>query len=241
MITSETTMLKYISPNGGSKMYYEGASHPLYRGTLHGLFSTFIPFGWIMIYNKSKNELCKFIFFVYMFFSFMLYVCSYIYHVHSYKYGMYVENIFLKLDRAFTLLSISSNFTPVAILFLHKTGQYLLFIQWSLSFYGLLNIFVFNRTIWYEPIVIGSVYLLFLDEMKKQMTSYEYNMMHGSCIISLIGGIIYGMEINLPATDTNVWGYHENFHICTILAEIMVYILNYNMACRISLNEKTLQ
>ena len=70
--------------------------------------------------------------------------------------------------------------------------------------------------------------------MKKTMTIYEYKMMHGSCILSLIGGIIYGFEINLPIINRNIWGHHENFHLCVVIAEIMVYMLNYNMATRIS-------
>jgi channel protein (hemolysin III family) len=229
-------MLDYISPYGKSMMYCNGAEHPLYRGKLHGFFSLLIPYGWMMINKKCNNKMSKMIFSIYIFFSLMLYVTSYIYHVHSYKYGMYIEDLFLKLDRSLTMLSISSNFTPVSMFVLHKTGKYLLFLQWTLSIIGMINIFVYNKTLWYEPLIIGSAYLVFLGEMKDNMTSYEYNMMNGSCILSLIGGIIYGFEINLPIINKDTWGHHENFHLCVVIAEIMVYMLNYNMACRIANN-----
>ena len=227
-------MLNYISPDGSSKMYCNGSEHPLYRGKLHGFFSLSIPYGWSIINKKCNNKKCKIIFSIYMFLSLILYITSYIYHVHSYKYGKNVENLFLKLDRSFTMLSISSNFLPVCLLFLNKSGKYFLFLQWGICIIGLINIYIFNRTYWYEPIIVGGIYLLFLDEMKKTMTIYEYKMMHGSCILSLIGGIIYGFEINLPIINRNIWGHHENFHLCVVIAEIMVYMLNYNMATRIS-------
>jgi channel protein (hemolysin III family) len=166
-----------------------------------------------------------------MFCNFFSYGISYIYHVYSYKYGPDIENLIIKLDRSGIFLNVSGNFTPVSILFMKKTGIYLCGSQWLFSFVGIYRIFFLNRTIWWEPLGVGAIAILFIPEMWEVMTPFEFWMTMSSYVFSVIGGIFTYYKIDLYVKP-HIWGYHENFHFCVAVAGIIVYFINYSLSCR---------
>ena len=212
-------------------MYCEGCPIPFFRGKLHGVMFIMIPIAWYFIIERCKTVLCKFIFSFYMLCNLFSYGASYYYHVYSHKYGYEVENFAVKMDRAAIFFNISGNFTPVSIIFLANTGIYLLSTQWIVSLICIYRIFFQNKTIWWEPLMVGAIALAFIPEMWEAMTPYEFWMTMFSYIVSIIGGGFYGLQLALsPRPD--IWGCHENFHLFASIASCIVYCINISLASR---------
>jgi hemolysin III len=143
-----------------------------------------------------------------------------------------IENLAFKLDRAGIFLNVAGNFMPVSLLLMKDTGIYLLSLQCIFSLIGIIRIFYFNRSVWWEPLVVGGIALFFISEMWKVQSKYEFWMTMSSYIASLIGGVFTALRIDWPSSKPQVWGYHENFHLCVSIAGVIVYLINYSQAER---------
>jgi hypothetical protein len=212
-------------------MYCEGCPKPKWRGKSHGLMCPAIPVAWYFITNECHSLKDQAIYSVYMFFVLFSYLASYVYHVQSDKYGPEVENLAIKLDRAAILWHVAGNFTPVALLYLKDTGIYLFTVQWLLSAIGTYRIFWLDRSIWWEPIFVGAIAILFIPEMLIVMTPFEFWMMIGSFVTSIIGGFVTAYKCEI-LTISNVFGYHEIFHMSVIVSDMIVYSINFSLASR---------
>jgi channel protein (hemolysin III family) len=214
-------------------MYCEGCPKPLLRGYLHGLVACSIPVAWYFILENCNTLTAKLIFSFYIICDLLSYGVSFFYHVYSDSFGPDVENLVVKLDRTAIFLNVSGNFTPVCIFFMKKTGVYLLVAQWFTSIVGIFRIFVMNKTLWWEPLGVGAIALLFIPEMWTVMTQYEFWMTMASYVASLIGGVFTSLKINMSSRP-DIWGYHENFHLFVTIAGIIVYGINYSLSGRAS-------
>jgi hemolysin III len=212
-------------------MYCEGCAKPLMRGFLHGIISLIIPIPWFFIVNISPTLTGKLLFSFYVLCNFYSYITSYLYHVHSHKYGPEIENFVLKLDRLGIFIKIAANFSPVSLLFLKNTGIYLLSLQWILTFIGSYRIFFLNRSLWWEPLLVGGVAIFFIPELWEVMTPPEFWLTMSSYIVPTFGIIFTIFKINLTPFP-EIWGYHENFHFFDVLGSIIVYSINYSLASR---------
>lgn len=213
-------------------MYCEGCPKPTFRGKLHGLVALSIPLAWYFIVKNCNTKISAMLFSLYMFCDFFSYGMSYLYHVHSDRFGPDVENLAVKLDRVGIFLNVSGNFTPVSLLFMKETGVYLLSLQWFFSLVGIVRIFFFNKSLWWEPLAVGAIALLFIPEMWEVQSQYEFWMTMSSYVASLIGGVFTTLRIDWPSSKPLVWGYHESFHLWVTIAGIIVYCINYSQARR---------
>jgi len=212
-------------------MYCEGCPNPVYRGKLHGILFFSIPIGWYFIVEQCQTLTGKLIFSFYMLCNLFSYGASYYYHVYSHKYGYEAENFAIKLDRAAIFCNVSGNFTPLSIIFLKTTGIYLLSAQWLASLVCIYQIFFLNRTIWWQPLMVGAIALAFIPEMWELMTPYEFWMTMSSYVASVIGGVFYGLKLDI-SSKPELWGSHENFHLFVVIACVIVYCINFSLASR---------
>jgi channel protein (hemolysin III family) len=215
-------------------MYCEGCPKPLLRGILHGLvFSFIIPIGWAFLIDNCPTLTGKIIFSFYMLCNLFGYLMSYIYHVHSHKYGPIVENFVLKVDRLAIFINIASNFTPLSLLFMKRTGIYLLIGQWGLCVIGAYRIFYLNRSIWWEPLLVGVVAPFFVIEMWEVQTPYEFWLTMSSYVVPTFGCLFTAYKMDLTSYP-DIWGHHENFHLFNVFGSVIVYFINYSLAGRSS-------
>jgi len=230
----DITMIQYNIKNRldyNTFMYCEGCPKPFLRGFLHGIISLIIPVAWFFIVNICPTSTGKLLFSFYVLCNFYSYLVSYFYHVHSYKYGPEIENFVLKLDRIGIFMKIAANFTPVSLLFLKQTGIYLLSLQWLLTFVGSFRILFLNRSLWWEPLLVGIIAIFFIPELYQVMTPYEFWLTMSSYVVPTFGIFFTLFKINLTSCP-EIWGYHENFHFFDVLGSIIVYAINYSLASR---------
>jgi len=234
---SNDLIINYDIPNRldyNAFMYCEGCPRPLLRGVLHGLvFCIFIPIGWYFLIKRCHATKEKIIFSFYMLCSFFGYLMSYIYHVHSHKYGPIVENFVLKIDRFAIFMNIAANCVPLALLFMNHTGIFLFTLQWFLCFVGAYRIFYLNRSIWWEPLSVGGVTLLFITEIYKIQTTYEFSLTISTYVLAIIASLFTSYKMDLSSCP-DIWGYHENFHLFTFLSSLAGFFINYSLAGRYS-------
>lgn len=214
-------------------MYCEGCPNPYYRGILHGFLSSIIPIGWYFLLLRCETVFETAIFSLYMTCNLISYSASYFCHRESYKYGPDVENLAIKIDKFCIFLNIASNFTPVSIFFLKKSGHYFITLLWGGVIIQYYKIFYLHTSTWWEPLAYGATALIFTREFYETISIYEFWMLNSSYIASIIGGICYGMRI--PDTIPDIWGYHEWYHFSVTIAAVLVYFLNYSFASHIIL------
>ena len=114
-----------------------------------------------------------------------------------------------------------------------RTGIYLLIGQWGVCVIGAYRIFYLNRSIWWEPLLVGVVAPFFVIEMWEVQTNYEFWLTMSSYVVPTIGCIFTAYKMDLTSYP-DIWGHHENFHLFNVFGSVIVYFINYSLAGRSS-------
>jgi hemolysin III len=134
-----------------------------------------------------------------------------------------------RLDHSMILVLIAGSYTPVVVLMLPSTAMHwTLWLIWSGTAAGVLL-----RLVW-APIprwasippylVVSSVALLALPELFAARGALPLVLMVGGGVVYLVGGVI--LAVQRPNPRPEVFGYHEVFHLLTLVAGVAVYVLN---------------
>jgi predicted membrane channel-forming protein YqfA (hemolysin III family) len=99
--------------------------------------------------------------------------------------------------------------------------------MWAGALLALFRIFFLNRTTWWEPIVVGCMALISLQEMYQVMAPHAFWATIASYLASVTGGFVFAYQWPDPWHDT--FGFHEIMHLCTSIASVLVYIANYSV------------
>ena len=195
---------------------------PLLRGQFHHVAFYIHLFLGVLVLSVTKRALSQMAFFVYILCLLFLYGTSATFHTTSWK-DPKAELFVQKLDHTGIFLVISGTYTAVCLICLPIEEIWvktMLLSVWITAIIG-----IFKTIFWHDPPVIfnvafyfftGLIILPFMPRIA-QFTDFRFLMcsiIGGACY--LIGGVIYGTQ--RPDPYPKVFGYHEIFHVLTLLA-----------------------
>mgnify|MGYP001090665113 CR=1 FL=1 len=191
---------------------------PTWRGWLHaGTFPVAIAAGIVLIV-LAHGAPAKWAAAVFMATSLLLFGNSALYHRFDWKPS--TKALLRRIDHANILLLIAGTYTPIAVLALApQQGVLLLSLVWSGALLGILfRIFWINAPRW----LYVALYLL----LGWAAVMYIVPLFQASAtmmILVIVGGLLYtGGAVVYALKRPNPWpgafGFHEIFHLCTVLA-----------------------
>ncbi|WP_448390598.1 PAQR family membrane homeostasis protein TrhA [Microbacterium aurum] len=191
---------------------------PTWRGWIHaGTFPVAIVAGIVLIV-VAEGAAAKCAAAVFMATSLLLFGNSALYH--RFDWGPTTKAVLKRIDHANILLLIAGTYTPIAVLALPPgKGTLLLVLVWSGALAGIVfRVFWIHAPRW----LYVALYLL----LGWAAVMYLVDLMNANLammILVIVGGLLYtGGAIVYAMKKPNPWpghfGFHEIFHVCTVLA-----------------------
>lgn len=191
---------------------------PSWRGWIHaGTFPVAIAAGIVLIV-LSHGAAAKWAAAVFMATSVLLFGNSALYH--RFNWGPKTKAVLKRIDHANIMLLIAGTYTPLAVLALPPDkGAVLLILVWSGALLGILfRVFWINAPRWLYValyLLLGWAAVLYIVDL------FQANA--PMMILVIAGGLLYtGGAICYALKKPNPWpghfGFHEIFHVCTVLA-----------------------
>jgi hemolysin III len=132
-----------------------------------------------------------------------------------------------RLDHSMILVGIAATYTPIAVVGLDtRSAKILLGIVWPLAVAGIVvQMLWLHAPRWLSAglyVVIGWVALAFLPVLWNQLGVI-------TCALLVCGGVVYSLGAVVYATRRPdpapaVFGFHEVFHLLTVVAGLFFYI-----------------
>ncbi|KJL24969.1 hemolysin-III related [Microbacterium oxydans] len=191
---------------------------PTWRGWIHaGTFPVAVVAGIVLIV-VAEGAAAKWASAVFMLTSMLLFGNSALYH--RIDWSPKVKVLLKRIDHANILLLIAGTYTPLAVLALPpQKGVLLLCLVWGGTLVGILfRVFWINAPRW----LYVALYLL----LGWAAVMYIVDLMNANfvmMVLVIVGGLLYtGGAIVYALKKPNPWpghfGFHEIFHVCTVLA-----------------------
>lgn len=191
---------------------------PTWRGWIHaGTFPVAVIAGIVLIV-VAEGAAAKWASAVFMLTSLLLFGNSALYHRVDWRPK--VKVLLKRIDHANILLLIAGTYTPLAVLALPpEKGVLLLCLVWGGTLVGILfRVFWINAPRW----LYVALYLL----LGWAAVMYIVDLMNANfamMVLVIVGGLLYtGGAIVYALKKPNPWpghfGFHEIFHVCTVLA-----------------------
>lgn len=191
---------------------------PTWRGWIHaGTFPVAIVAGIVLIV-VADGAAATWAATVFMVTSMLLFGNSALYH--RFDWSPKVRILLKRIDHANILLLIAGTYTPIATLALEpEQGILLLSLVWSGALLGILfRIFWINAPRWLYValyLVLGWAAVMYMGDLLRANATMM--------ILVIVGGLLYtGGAVVYALKKPNPWpghfGFHEIFHVCTVLA-----------------------
>ncbi|MFT4050940.1 MAG: hemolysin III family protein [Microbacterium sp.] len=191
---------------------------PTWRGWIHAAtFPVAIAAGIVLI-ALAHGTPAKWACAVFMISSLLLFGNSALYH--RFDWGPTTKAVLKRIDHANILLLIAGTYTPIAVLALPaQRGLLLLVLVWSGALLGILfRVFWISAPRWLYValyLLLGWAAVMYLPDLLR----VDVAMM----VLVIVGGLLYtGGAIVYALKKPNPWpahfGFHEIFHVCTVLA-----------------------
>lgn len=191
---------------------------PSWRGWIHAAtFPVAIAAGIVLI-ALAQGPAAKWSCAVFFATSLLLFGNSALYH--RFNWGPTTKAVLKRIDHANILLLIAGTYTPIAVLALPTPQTVLLLsLVWGGAILGILfRVFWINAPRWLYValyLVLGWAAVMYLP----QLWAANLTMV----ILVAIGGLLYtGGAVVYAMKRPNPWpghfGFHEIFHVCTVLA-----------------------
>ena len=191
---------------------------PTWRGWIHaGTFPVTIVAGVVLI-ALAEGPWAKWASAVFTLTSMLLFGNSALYHRFNWKPKTKV--VLKRIDHANIFLLIAGTYTPLALLALPPDkGWLLLAIVWGGALLGIgFRVFWITAPRWlYVPIylLLGWAAVMYLGDLLAVSVAMMVLVIVGGLLYTA-GAIVYGLK--KPNPWPGVFGFHEIFHACTVLA-----------------------
>ena len=191
---------------------------PSWRGWIHaGTFPVAIAAGIVLI-ALAQGAPAKWSCAVFMATSLLLFGNSALYH--RFDWGPRTKAVLKRIDHANILLLIAGTYTPIAVLALPTSKSILLLsLVWGGAILGILfRVFWIDAPRWLYValyLALGWAAVMYMADL------FQANAI--MMVLVIIGGLLYtGGAIVYAMKRPNPWpghfGFHEIFHVCTVLA-----------------------
>ena len=191
---------------------------PTWRGWIHaGTFPVAIAAGIVLI-ALADGAAAKWACAIFMATSVLLFGNSALYH--RFNWGPRTKAVLKRIDHANIMLLIAGTYTPISVLALPpQKGTVLLVLVWTGALVGILfRVFWINAPRWLYValyLLLGWAAVMYLVDL------LEANV--AMMVLVIIGGLLYtGGAVCYALKKPNPWpgrfGFHEIFHVCTVLA-----------------------
>ncbi|MBG0716981.1 PAQR family membrane homeostasis protein TrhA [Microbacterium paulum] len=191
---------------------------PTWRGWIHaGTFPVAIAAGIVLI-TLADGAVAKWACAVFMATSVLLFGNSALYH--RFDWGPRTKAVLKRIDHANIMLLIAGTYTPIAVLALPpQKGILLLTLVWTGALLGILfRVFWINAPRWLYValyLLLGWAAVMYLGDLLQASVAMM--------VLVIVGGLLYtGGAVCYALKKPNPWpgrfGFHEIFHVCTVLA-----------------------
>lgn len=157
----------------------------------------------------------------------LLFGTSALYHRRT--WSRRARAVMKRLDHSMILVLIAGTYTPLALLVLPpSTGRWLMWVVWTGAAVG-----VAARMLWLDApswaaigpyLLVGWVALLALPQLLEYAGPTSFTLILAGGVTYTAGAVIYARHRPDPLPE--VFGYHEVFHLLTIVAGVAFYVVN---------------
>ncbi|WP_137843966.1 hemolysin III family protein [Microbacterium sp. 2FI] len=191
---------------------------PTWRGWIHAATFPVAIVAGIVLILLAQGGPAKWASAVFMASSLLLFGNSALYH--RFDWGPKTKATLKRIDHANILLLIAGTYTPIAVLALPpEKGLLLLILVWSGALLGILfRVFWIGAPRWLYValyLALGWAAVMYLPDLLRANAVMM--------VLVIIGGLLYtGGAVVYALKRPNPWpghfGFHEIFHVCTVLA-----------------------
>lgn len=191
---------------------------PTWRGWIHAATFPIALVAGIVLIALAEGMLAKWASTVFTASSLLLFGNSAVYHRFDWKPS--VKAVLRRVDHANILLLIAGTYTPIALLALPpEKGTLLLTLVWGGAVLGILfRVFWLGAPRWLYValyLLLGWAAVMYLIDL------FQANPV--MMVLVIVGGLLYSAGAAVYAMKRpNPWpghfGFHEIFHVCTVLA-----------------------
>ncbi|WP_240658691.1 PAQR family membrane homeostasis protein TrhA [Microbacterium sp. CPCC 204701] len=191
---------------------------PSWRGWVHAATFPLAVAAGVVLIVFAEGAPAKWASAVFMATSLLLFGNSAMYH--RFNWNPKTKSVLKRIDHANILLLIAGTYTPIATLALTpEKGLLLLVLVWSGALLGILfRVFWINAPRWLYValyLALGWAAVMYLPDL--------FHANAAMMILVIVGGLLYtGGAVVYALKRPNPWpghfGFHEIFHVCTVLA-----------------------
>jgi hemolysin III len=206
------------------------STKPILRGYLHqeAFFMT-LGAGALLI-AKSSSPRALIASLIYVFGLLALFGISAIYHRPHWQPKP--RALLKRIDHSAIFILIASTFTPICLFALsEQAGNHLLKVIWIAALAG-----IFQSIFWVKApkivtaffyVVMGWFALPYLNELKQRLGFETLILLFLGGVVYTVGALFYAFK--KPNFAPGVFGYHELFHLFTIIGAALHFLVVYRL------------
>lgn len=203
---------------------------PLLRGYLHQeAFFVVLGAGALLV-AKSSDQTALIASLIYSFSLLFLFGISAVYHRPHWQPKQ--RALLKRVDHAAIFILIAGTFTPICLLALPEhDGRQLLIIIWLAAVLGILQSIFWVKApkavtaIFY--VVMGWLAMPYAGDLHASLGVTQVALIVAGGIIYTLGAVFYALK--KPNFAPHIFGYHELFHLMTIIAAALHFAVIYQL------------
>jgi len=146
---------------------------------------------------------------------------------HRINWGPRAHALMKRLDHSMIFVFIAGTYTPIAVLTLARSSAAAVLIAvWTGAIFGVLLQSVWpTAPAWLSVpcyVALGWVAVFVMPQLLHNAGVAALVLIAAGGIVYTIGGIVYGLK--RPNPIPGVFGFHEVFHLCTLVAAVLHYV-----------------
>ena len=159
-----------------------------------------------------------------------LYTASTLYH--SLNISEKINLVLRRIDHGMIFMLMAGSYTPVCLLVLNRReGIPLLILIWAVAIIGiLLKIFIINCPKWVSSVIyisMGWACIFVFKSLLTDLPTAAFLWLLAGGIIYTIGGVIYGLKLQVFERFPRYFGSHEIFHLFVMGGSLCHFIFMY--------------